>query len=832
MKKSETLVIVESPAKASTIERYLGDGFKVFASYGHVRDLLSKNGSVDPENDFSMKWAESEKNAKRVNDIISAAKKSATLVLATDPDREGEAIAWHLSEILKERLGSAAPAMQRIVFHEITKNAVCSALQSPKAINQRLVDAYLARRALDYLVGYSLSPILWRKLPGSRSAGRVQSVALRLLVDREQEIEKFESQEYWSIGGFFTKSGAAKSEIKATIRITRGQAQPNSEGDESARPSTAPTHGFQANLACFGGKKLSKLDISSLDQAKQMSSTLSALSYEVAEIEKKQVQRNPAPPFTTSTMQQEASRKLGFSVVRTMRLAQFLYEGVQIEGEKTGLITYMRTDSTHISEYGVTSMRDFILETYGKKYLPKSARVYKTKAKNAQEAHEAIRPTDISRRPADVARFLDKDQLALYDLIWKRAVASQMENALFDQVAVDITDEYKKHVFRATGTTQLFDGFLRVYQTSLDEEETDEVAFTRANRGGDGADGEHALPVLTLNERLALNEIVAGQHFTKPPPRFTEASLVKKLEELGIGRPSTYASMIQVLQDRGYAALEKRQFIPSERGRIVTGFLTNFCQKYVEYDFTARLEDELDEISNGEAEWKNVMHGFWTEFSQAVNQMKTIPITDVIDRLEEALSSHIFKNLKDRKCPKCGDGTIGLRLSKFGAFLGCSRYPECLNRESIGADTNTESAEPFEAVEIGVDPADGAKILLRKGPYGFYIQAETVDKKGKAKIKRVGVPAGIDPHNISLSDAIFLKNLPVTIGELDGEEVCVNTGRFGPYVKFGSIFASIPKGIDFRKITFEEAAALIKKKQEQKTKRPRPAQKRAAKKAK
>jgi DNA topoisomerase-1 len=622
-----------------------------------------------------------------------------------------------------------------------------------------------------------------------------------MIVEREQEIEMFNTQEYWSIDGIFSTIASENSRRKATQE-------------------------FRAKLVSFNNKKLAKLDISTEAQAKQMCSELAPLSYSAADIEKKQVHRNPAPPFTTSTMQQEASRKLGFGAMRTMRVAQFLYEGVQVDGEKTGLITYMRTDSTNLSKEGVAGMRDFIAKNYGDKYLPKSSRVYKTKAKNAQEAHEAIRPTDISKRPGDLAKFLDKDQLALYELIWKRAIASQMENAVFDQVSVDLVDTAKKHVFRAVGTTQVFDGFLRVYQEGTDEadgSETEHGAHGNAVmhwKGGASAnEDERQLPVLQLNEVVSLGDIAKAQHFTQPPPRFTEASIVKRLEELGIGRPSTYAPLIQVLQDRGYAALEKRQFMPSDRGRIVTGFLTNFCRKYVEYDFTAHMEDELDDISNGEIEWRRVMTNFWTEFSQTISSMKDIPITEVINRLEENLALYIFKNLQDRKCDKCGEGVVGLRLSKFGAFLGCNRYPECLNRKSIGADTNAAEEERFEAVELGVDPSDNAKIFLRKGPFGFYVQAETIGKRGKVKIKRITIPQEIVPQNISFQEALFLKGLPKTIGELDGNEVRVSIGRFGPYVCCGDVSASIPKATSIMAVTLDDAISLIKKKLARQTQR-------------
>lgn len=773
MSKTESsVVIVESPAKASTIERYLGKDFKVLASYGHIRDLLSKSGSVDTENDFKMTWAETERSKKHIDDILKAVKSSDKVFLATDPDREGEAIAWHISEIIKDKYQNKTPDMYRVVFHEITKDAVTSAMKSPKKIDNLLVDAYLARRALDYLVGYSLSPILWQKLPGSRSAGRVQSVALRLIVEREQEIEKFNPQEYWTIDGLF-----------------------NYKSQE-----------FKAKLHSFDNKKLSKLDISNADQAKHICSLLENYSYKISSVEKKQVQKHPFMPFTTSTLQQDAFKKLGFGASRTMRVAQGLYEGVKIDGELTGLITYMRTDSVNLSKEAISGFRDFIKNNYGDKYLPDEPRIYKTKSKNAQEAHEAIRPTNIMRKPEDVAKFLSDDQLALYTLIWKRSIASQMESALFDQVTADISDESLKNIFRAVGTTQVFDGFLKIYQEGKDESEDEKEENSK-------------LPVLEQNAIVDLNKLIDAQHFTKPPARFTEASLVKKLEELGIGRPSTYAPLMQVLQDRGYASIEKRQFVPSDRGRVVTSFLTHFCKKYVEYDFTASMEDELDQISNGDLEWKNVMHNFWNDFSAAIKQMKNISITEVIDKLEEDLSAYIFKDISDRTCDKCNNGIIGLKLSKFGAFLGCSNYPECQNRKKIGLDIDSKD-DGFESVDLGVDESDGAKVSLKKGPYGFYVQFDLQEskpldeapKKGRKKTsntKRVGLPPNMSHEDMNLEKALLLKSLPKIIGEYDGSNVQVNTGRFGPYVKCGEVIASIPKSIDFLNINLDEAINLI-----------------------
>lgn len=778
----KAVVIVESPAKASTIERYLGSEFTVLASYGHVRDLVHKSGSVDPEHDFSMIWGPTERSQKHIDEILKAVKKSDKLFLATDPDREGEAIAWHISELIKQEYGDKTPAIQRVVFHEITKNVISKAIEEPRYLDKLLVNAYLARRALDYLVGYSLSPILWQKLPGARSAGRVQSVALRMIVEREQDIEKFKSQEYWSINGAFETSN------KELVT---------------------------SRLIIYTGKKLAKFDISAEKEAQQICKTLQKLNYFVSTIEKKQVRRFPAPPFTTSTLQQEASRKLGFGASRTMRTAQKLYEGILINGELTGLITYMRTDSVNLSKEALKDIRKYINDVYGNNYLPREERLYKTKTKNAQEAHEAIRPTSILRRPEDVNTFLDADQQALYGLIWKRAIASQMENAIFDQVTTEISDSSYQHVFKAVGTTQVFDGFLHVYQEGRDEEDIE--------------DENTKLPVLQKDDLLSLSKIIPEQHFTQPPPRFTEASLVKNLEELGIGRPSTYAPLMQVLQDREYVSLEKRQFIPSNRGRIVTAFLTNFCRKYVEYDFTAQMEEELDNIANGLIDWKKVMKDFWKDFSQALTQMKDIRVTEVIDKLEEDLSNYLFKNDEERKCTKCETGHLGLKLSKFGAFLGCSNYPECQNRLSLNRNGNESPQNIFEPLDLGIDSEDNSKVSLRKGPYGFYIQIDfsqensslaeasprpKARKKKIASVKRIGLPSYMDPSTLTLKVALQLKSLPKIIGSYENKDIQLNTGRFGPYVKWENLLTSVPKSIDFLTLTEKDAILLIKEKLE------------------
>ncbi|WP_010301570.1 type I DNA topoisomerase [Candidatus Odyssella thessalonicensis] len=782
----KSVVVVESPAKAKTINRYLGNDYIVLASYGHIRDLPSKNGSVDPDHDFKMVWEMQDRAKNKVNEILKAVKGADQLLLATDPDREGEAISWHVQQVLNEKKALVGKEVKRIVFHEITKGAIQNAIQHPREIDKKLVSAYLARRALDYLVGFTLSPVLWRKLPGARSAGRVQSVALRLIVEREQEIEAFITQEYWS--------------IEAALLNAAGQA-------------------YKARLTHLHGKKLDKLALKTEVDAQAACAAIRSRSFLIGEVEKKQVKRNPAAPFTTSTLQQEAARKLGFSASRTMQVAQRLYEGVEIQGGLTGLITYMRTDSIAISNEAITEMRQHIDSVYGSKYLPSSPRVFKSKSKNAQEAHEAVRPTSVLRRPEDVRAYLDDSHYKLYELIWKRTVASQMETALFDQVGVDILSEDRQVILRATGSTMTFDGFMRLYLEGKDDASGDE-------------DEERLLPPLTEGEAAPIQQVTPNQHFTQPPPRYSEASLVKKLEELGIGRPSTYASIIQVLQDRDYVQLEKRQFIPAERGRLVTSFLTNFFKRYVEYDFTANLEEQLDDISNGAVAWKEVLTQFWGSFKQTTDSTQSLTMTEVIDSLEKDLSHHLFHGDEaSRVCPQCQKGRLSLKLSRYGAFLGCSDYPECKYTKPLSGDTpEGEGDEPpivqDEPKVIGHDPDTGEEITLRKGPYGPYLQwgeakaspDKEKQKKGKAsagKPKRVALPAGFNPESVTFETAMALKALPKTVGPHPdtGEIMSISIGRFGPYVKCGSTFASIPKSEDMFAITLERAAELVTQKQ-------------------
>jgi DNA topoisomerase I len=763
------LVLVESPAKAKTINKYLGRGYEVLASFGHVRDLPAKSGSVDPDHNFRMIWEVDPKAQKRLNDIVRAVKDAEKLILATDPDREGEAISWHLLEILKQKKALDGQAIQRVVFNAITKQAVTEAMRQPRGIDQALVDAYLARRALDYLVGFTISPVLWRKLPGARSAGRVQSVALRLVCDRELEIEKFVRQEYWS--------------IVATLATPRNET-------------------FEARLVGADGKKLQRLDIGSGEQADAFKRALEKATFTVAAVEARPLKRHPQPPFTTSTLQQEASRKLGFAPAHTMRVAQRLYEGVDIGGELVGLITYMRTDGVQIANEAVASARRLIEADYGDRYVPSAPRRYETRAKNAQEAHEAIRPTDLSRRPQDTKRHLDADQAKLYELIWLRTVASQMESAELERTTVDVTAKVADRLLdlRATGTVIKFDGFLALYQEGRDEDPDDEET--------------RRLPEMSAGERLAKRAIAADQHFTEPPPRYSEASLVKRLEELGIGRPSTYASILQLLKDRKYVRLDKRRLYPEDRGRIVVAFLESFFTKYVEYDFTAGLEEQLDLISNNEVEWREVLRDFWRDFIAAVDDIKDLKISQVIDALDALLAPHLFPPQADgsdpRQCPNCGTGRLTLKLSKFGAFIGCSNYPDCRYTRPLsipgegGADIGTK--------KLGEDPQTGLDVTLRSGRFGPYLQlGEAVDGE---KPKRAGLPKGVAAEEVDLQRALALLSLPREVGRHpeDGEPIRAGIGRFGPYVQHGKTYANLESGDDVFTIGLNRAVTLIAEK--------------------
>ncbi|MBV9862066.1 MAG: type I DNA topoisomerase [Alphaproteobacteria bacterium] len=765
------VVIVESPAKAKTINRYLGHDYKVVASYGHVRDLPAKDGSVLPEADFAMSWEVADRSEKHMKAIAEAVRGADRLFLATDPDREGEAISWHLREVLNARRALKDVDVKRVVFNEVTRNAVLEAFSRPREIDRELVEAYLARRALDYLVGFTLSPVLWRKLPGSRSAGRVQSVALRLICEREAEIEAFKPREYWTVEVEFATEAGQR---------------------------------FTARLTHLDGKKLDRFDLDSEAKARAaVEAILRGTGFAVVEVERKQVRRNPAPPFTTSTLQQEASRKLGFGASRTMQVAQRLYEGIELDGETIGLITYMRTDGVAIAAEAIAAARSLIGSEFGTKYVPAQPRVYRSPAKNAQEAHEAIRPTDLSRKPADVARHLDPDQRRLYELIWKRTVASQMESAVLDQVAVDIADQAKRAMLRATGSVVVFDGFLRLYQ-----EDRDDTSPGAADEEGE----DRRLPAMRQGESLERGAVTPNQHFTQPPPRYSEASLVKRLEELGIGRPSTYASILQVLQDRAYVRLDKRRFVPEDRGRLVTAFLTEFFERYVEYNFTADLENQLDDISGGRIDWKDVLRNFWRDFSAAVDGTRELTISQVLQALDDELGRHFFpedgSGRDPRLCPGCGAGRLSLKLGRFGAFIGCSNYPNCRYTRPLGIENEGEAAAPVDSA-LGTDPATGLAVSLKKGPYGHYIQLG--EAENGTKPKRVALPRAMKPADIDLETALRLLALPRELGRHPetGEPIVAGIGRFGAYLKHGSAFTSLGADDDVLTIGLNRAVALL-----------------------
>jgi DNA topoisomerase-1 len=727
-----------------------------------------------------MLWEFNDRGKKQIKEISDALKLSDKLFLATDPDREGEAISWHIIQVLDSKKLLANKHIQRVVFHEITKSAVKHAFETPKQLDQNLVDAYLARRVLDYLVGFSLSPILWRKMPGARSAGRVQSVALRLIVEKELEIQKFGSEEYWSIhADFETKNDS-----------------------------------FTSNLTHLDGNKLEKLEIKNETSATEIKVIIEKKRYYIDKIEKRAVKRNPYPPFTTSTLQQDSVRKLGFSAKKTMQTAQKLYEGVSIDGVISGLITYMRTDSTNLSDEAIKSSRSFIKENYGDKYLPKSPRVYKTKSKNAQEAHEAIRPTSFQRDPLSIAQYLSKDEFLLYELIWKRALASQMENAILDQVSIDIFSKDKKAQFKATGSTIAFDGFLKVYVESTDDDS--ESKKTKK------------LPPLNEGEDLNLINLLTSQHFTQPPARFNEATLVKKLEDLGIGRPSTYATIINVLQERRYVTLQKKVFTPESIGFLVVSFLRNFFTKYIEYGFTADLEEELDDISNGKLLWKKVLDNFWNEFNSSILEAQELTITKVIDTVENDISDYVFRSLDGvRACPVC-EGKINLKLGKFGAFLGCSNYPKCkfIKRiDSQNSDSSKEGVSYEQPVktEIGKDNY-GDTVFLKKGPFGYYFEWEKTkeikilkDKKNKKdkkieKPKRLSVPKFIsEPYELTIDDVLILDSLPKNLGKYSDnkKEIFLDLGRFGPYLKMGDKAYKLEKSANFIRTTLKDAIKLV-----------------------
>ncbi|MFC5385746.1 type I DNA topoisomerase [Aquamicrobium segne] len=766
------VVVVESPAKAKTINEYLGRNYKVLASFGHVRDLPAKDGSVRPDEDFSMSWTVDSASSKRLSDIAKALKEADRLILATDPDREGEAISWHVLEVLRAKKLLKDKPVSRVVFNAITKKSVLDAMAEPREIDVPLVDAYLARRALDYLVGFTLSPVLWRKLPGARSAGRVQSVALRLVCDREAEIERFVREEYWNIAAIL---------------------------------DTPRKESFEARLTAYEGKRLQKLDIKNKEQADSIKKMLEGASFHALSVEAKPTKRNPAPPFTTSTLQQAASSRLGFSASRTMQVAQRLYEGMNVGGETAGLITYMRTDGVQMAPEAISAARAAIGKEFGDKYLPEKPRFYTTKAKNAQEAHEAIRPTDFFRTPASVRQYLDADQARLYELIWKRAISSQMNPAEIERTTVEIEarNGTQNANLRAVGSVIRFDGFIAAYMDHQEESAGDE--------------DNRRLPEILSGEELARQTINATQHTTEPPPRYSEAALIKKMEELGIGRPSTYAATLKTLEDRDYVTIDKRRLTPQSKGRIVIAFLESFFDKYVEYDFTASLEGKLDEISDGKLNWKDVLRDFWTDFSASVDDIKELRVSDVIDALNDDLAPLLFPEREDgsdpRICPRCGTGNLSLKLGRYGAFVGCSNYPECGFTRQFGeggeGDADAGSTDNGNKV-LGHDPDSEEEITLRTGRFGPYVQ------RGEGKeAKRSSLPRGWTPGSIDLEKALALLSLPRDVGSHpeSGKMITAGLGRYGPFVLHEGTYANVESIEDVFTIGLNRAVTVLAEKQ-------------------
>lgn len=760
------LLIVESPAKAKTINKYLGSDFQVVASYGHVRDLLAKAGSVLPEQDFLIKYEINPKSTRHIKTICDLAKKSECIYLATDPDREGESISWHIVEVLKEKKIFAN--FKRIIFNEITKKAVSDALQQPRDINLNLVNAQQARRSLDYLVGFSLSPLLWRKLPGCKSAGRVQSVGLRLICEREEEISKFISQEYWNIHIDMISN---KDEI------------------------------VTAKLIEFDGNKLEKFSITNQSQAQDIVNNIENQQFKVIDITRKQRKKSPPPPFITSSLQQEAAGKLGFTAKKTMTIAQKLYEGIDLNNESTALITYMRTDSVMLSKDFIDETRNFISSSFGNNYLPKQIRAFKSKVKNAQEAHEAIRPININLTPELLLNKIEKDYLKLYELIWQRTVACQMENVILNLESINFASFNQLHVAKATGSTIAFDGFYKVYKEINDEEENKKL-----------------LPNLSQNEVMQVKNILPKQHFTEPPPRYSEATLVKTLEDLGIGRPSTYATIISVLQERGYVILDQKRFIPQNKGRLVTAFLTAFFKKYVEYDFTAKLEDQLDSIAKGMIEWQEILKNFWTGFNNNVQEIEQYKITDIIPQIETLLSNFLFPAQNDetdhKLCTLCKVGKLSLKLSKYGAFLACDNYPSCNFTRNIAAafENNDNLPKGKNNKAIGYSDDMQKTIYLKEGPFGWYIQAGEDSTNKNDKPKRVPISViSSSPQDITLETAVKLLALPKVIGlnPNTNKEITVAVGRYGPYLKHDGKFISIPKNYDYLNLSINDCIKII-----------------------
>ena len=773
------LVIVESPAKAKTINKYLGKDYLVLASYGHIRDLPSKNGSVDPDNKFQMEWEIDSFSKKYLKEITNAAEDSDKIILATDPDREGEAIAWHVKEVLDKKKLLKDKHLERVVFNEITKKAILDAIKNPREIHLPLVEAYLARRALDYLVGFNISPILWTKLPGSKSAGRVQSVALKLITEREKEIELFNPEEYWTLTSDFTNKD---------------------------------NKNILSKLSLFNGEKIEKFSFKNKEEIQKAIDVINKTKFKIADVNTKLFRRNPLAPFTTSTLQQTASGRFGFGASRTMQIAQRLYQGIDIEGETTGLITYMRTDGTNISKEAIDDFRKFITNDYGDKYLPESPNSYAgKKAKNAQEAHEAIRPTDIRRKPSDIKKYVNADQLKLYELIWSRALSSQMTPAEFDRNTIIISSNDNKINFRASGSVVKFDGFLKIYQV----QETDD-------------DAKNILPDVKVGEEINILKLNDEQHFTDPPPRYSEASLVKKMEELGIGRPSTYASIISVLSTRNYVELINKRFNPTDRGKLISAFLEKLFSKYVDYNFTADLENQLDEITSGKIEWVQVLNNFWKDFYENVGKVKEKRTREVLDLLNESLGALIFerddKDAIDRKCKLCSSGELSLKNSfRGGAFIGCSNYPECkftrpLSKAKAAAQYNLAEPKLLGQNENGKD------IYLKNGRFGPYLQyekekeeLEVKKKRGRKKktenehLKNVSIPKGIDVDSIDLDKAKYLCSLPKILGQHpeNKQDITLNSGRFGPYLKCENKSARLENVEDLFSIGINRAITLI-----------------------
>ena len=774
------LVIVESPAKAKTINKYLGDNYTVLASYGHIRDLPSKNGSVDPEQNFRMEWEVDSFSKKYLKEITDVAKESSKIILATDPDREGEAIAWHVKEYLNDKKLLKDKEIERVVFNEITKKAVIHGIENPRQIEPLLVDAYMARRALDYLVGFNISPILWTKLPGSKSAGRVQSVALKLITEREHEIESFNPEEFWTLSIKFNDNN---------------------------------NNSITSSISQLDGEKIEKFSFRNKDEINKAIENIKNKKFSITDISSKVVSRNPSGPFTTSTLQQTASSRLGFGASRTMQIAQKLYQGIEIEGETVGLITYMRTDGTNLSVDAVKSFRDYIKSDLGKEYLPENPLNYSgKKAKNAQEAHEAIRPTEINRTPSSIKKYLSTDQIKLYDLIWSRALSSQMESAKFDRNTITINSDDSKTICKSSGSVLKFDGFLKIYSSQSKD------------------DDEDILPQMSKGP-INIEALIDEQHYTQPPPRYSEASLVKKLEELGIGRPSTYASIISTIANRGYAEITNKRFFPTDRGKLISAFLEKLFSKYVDYNFTAGLEDQLDEITSGKESWIKVLEMFWKDFNNNVSEVKEKRTREVLDLLNDSLGELIFEKNNDgkidRNCKLCNEGTLSLKNSfRGGAFIGCSNYPDCKYTRPLSKAKAAAQAQLAEPKFIGKHD-NGNDIYLKNGRFGPYLQyeinpediEEKTSKKRKTKkkkdenenLKNVSIPKGIDLKDVDLDKAKFLCSLPKNLGvnPENQKDILLNTGRYGPYLKCDNKSARIENIDEIFSIGLNRAITLI-----------------------